>query len=142
MGTTEHLATLEPGFRIKIESLIAAAAGEGIRLCVTSGRRTINQQNVIFAQGRTAPGKIVTNAKGGQSPHNFGLAADFCPLNAAGELWWNAPESMWQRIGSLAKARGLVWGGDFKSIKDRPHVEDPGWKTVQAAWKRGDIQVA
>lgn len=38
--------------------------------------RTISEQNELYAQGRTKPGKVVTFAKGGQSMHNYGLAID------------------------------------------------------------------
>ena len=35
-----------------------------------------DEQAKVYAQGRTAPGKIVTHAKPGHSNHNFGVAFD------------------------------------------------------------------
>ena len=55
-----------------------------IQLRVTQGLRTIAEQDELYAQGRTKPGKIVTNAKGGKSNHNSGLAIDVCIVNCDG----------------------------------------------------------
>lgn len=137
-----HIETLEPEFAERVKLLLAGIKSlSGRDWVITSGRRTIAYQNELYAQGRTAPGKVVTNAKGGQSPHNFGLAADLAPLKN-GNIWWNAPRQVWQQMADLAVEIGLTSGFYFKTIFDAPHVEDPNWKTVQAAWKRGEVKVA
>lgn len=137
-----RLQSLEPIFRANIERLIIELALRGINCVVTSGRRTIAEQDKLYAQGRTKPGKIVTKAKGGQSAHNFGLAADLCPLDGDGDLWWNAPDDIWNVMHLQAESLGLVCGYDFKSIVDKPHFEDPAWRAVQAKWRAGEIDVA
>lgn len=136
------LETLEPEFGEKVKLLLAGIKSlSGRDWVITDGRRTIAQQNALYAQGRTIPGKVVTNAKGGQSAHNFGLAADLAPLKN-GNIWWTAPRQVWQQMADLAVEIGLTSGFYFKTIFDAPHVEDPNWKNVQTAWKKGEVKVA
>ncbi|ARP44611.1 Peptidoglycan L-alanyl-D-glutamate endopeptidase CwlK (plasmid) [Geobacillus thermodenitrificans] len=109
----------------KERKLIRAAHSEGIYIIITQGLRTIEEQNRLYAQGRTKPGRIVTNARGGYSYHNFGLAFDFCVCNVVnGKLVtsWNL-DQRWFRVGQLGKSLGLEWGGDWKSFKDYPHFQ-------------------
>ena len=138
-----RIDTLEPDFKEKVEKLIFALQEQhGIKVTVVQARRTLAEQNALFAQGRTTLGPVVTNAKGGSSPHNFGLAADLCPLKDNGDCDWRDNQPAWGIIGEVAEAMGLVWGGHFKSILDKPHVEDPDWRKVQLAWKKGEVQIA
>lgn len=93
----------------------------GITLRVTQGFRTYEEQKELYAQGRTKPGKRVTNADAGRSWHNYGLAYDVVPL-VNGIPDWN--NKKWEIIGSIGEQNGLVWGGRWKGIKvDRPHFE-------------------
>ena len=141
-ATERRLAALEPEFKAKIEVLLGELEIQGIKCVVTSARRTMAEQAKLYAQGRSTHGAIVTKAPAGSSPHNFGLAADLCPLNPAGELWWTAPDDVWQVIALTAKNNGLVSGYYFRSIKDNPHVEAPEWKIAQSDWRAGKITVA
>lgn len=118
--TSRRLEHLHPVVAAKARALIALAAREGIHLLVTSTLRTFDEQAVIFAQGRSRPGRRVTNARPGQSWHNFGLAFDVVPL-VEGKPVWNS--CYWERIGAIGRSLGLVWGGDFRSFKDKPHFE-------------------
>ena len=133
--------SLDPSFRPKIQVLLDDLERRGIKCIVTSGRRTIHEQNELYDQGRRTPGDIVTKAKGGESPHNFGLAADLCPLDSHGNPWWNAPDDVWQVIHNLAEERGYLDSGYDWKFCDRPHIEDPNWKTTQALWKEGKIKI-
>jgi peptidoglycan LD-endopeptidase CwlK len=99
-------------------------AGYCIKL--TDGYRSESEQNELYARGRTKPGAKVTNAKGGFSWHNFRLAADYCFV-VKGKITWNGP---WSLFGHVARSCGLEWGGDFKSIVDRPHVQYTRGKTL------------
>jgi peptidoglycan L-alanyl-D-glutamate endopeptidase CwlK len=119
------IASLHPQVQPLARSLIQIAAEHGVEIRVISGNRSYEEQNVLFSQGRTTAGKIVTRAQGGWSNHNFGLAFDV-------GVWENGqyqPESKSYRIvGNLGKAIGLDWGGDWKSIVDEPHFEVvPKW---------------
>lgn len=135
--------TLEPEFREKVEDLLVMAEqATGLHWIVTSGRRTMKEQESLYAQGRTAPGKVVTKAPAGSSAHNFGLAADLAPLKMDGTIWWEAPRMKWRIMADLALTLGLTSGFYFKSIFDAPHVESKDWKLVQAKWKAGQIEVA
>lgn len=139
-----NLDSLDPDFRNIVEKVIAEVSeATGLEWIATSCTRTIAEQNKLYSQGRTAPGQIVTKAKGGQSPHNFKLAVDCAPMRQDGEdIWWTAPEGYWEVYGMIAKNHGLTWGGDFKSIVDRPHIESPSWKMVQALWREGKVEIA
>jgi peptidoglycan LD-endopeptidase CwlK len=93
---------------------------------VTTGLRTYEQQNDLYSQGRTTEGGVVTNARGGESYHNFGLAVDVVPLTDNGGIDWGASqlEDGWSTIGNYGAATGLEWGGNWESFVDRPHFRD------------------
>lgn len=117
---SRKLEDLHPIVAAKAKQLIELAEAEGIEILVTSTVRTFEEQAGLFAIGRTKPGKRVTNAKPGESWHNFGLAFDVVPL-VNGKAIWDSP--FWERIGALGKQVGLQWGGDFRTFKDKPHFE-------------------
>jgi hypothetical protein len=136
------IAKLEPDFGLKIQAFkLRLLKDTGFEWYACQGLRTIAGQDALFAQGRTAPGKVCTRARGGQSAHNFGLAADMAPVKN-GELWWEAPRDLWKEYADIAKDMGLVPGFYFQTIFDPDHVEDPNWKAQQALWKAGKITVA
>ena len=106
---------------------------------VTSAFRSIQEQAALYAKGRTAAGKIVTNAKGGYSIHNYGLAFDFCLIVDEGKYAsWEYLKDFdgdltpdWMEFVNLFKQYGYEWGGDWKSFKDRPHLQKTFGKTVE-----------
>jgi hypothetical protein len=100
-------------------ALVRAAASEGIKIKVISGFRSIQEQEELYAQGRTKPGKIIIRTP--RSVHNTGLSFDVGIFDGARYI----PESpQYAVIGRLGKGLGLVWGGDW-DIKDEPHFETP-----------------
>ena len=125
--TRLKLATLDPAVRKKAEKFLAKAKKKGIHLRIVSAYRGCKEQNQLYAQGRTKPGKVVTNARCGQSVHNFKMAFDVVEMKD-GKPDWNTPN--WNLIGQLGEAAGLKWGGRWKSFKDKPHFYDTGGKTV------------
>ena len=92
----------------------------GKKLRITDGLRTFSEQDKLYAQGRTSSGKIVTNARGGQSYHNYGLAFD-CYLTEGGKVTFK--KAVNSEIAKIGKDLGLEWGGDWKSLKDMPHFQ-------------------
>ena len=105
---------------------------------VTQTLRTFEEQDDLYAQGRTKKGNIVTNSKSGQSYHNFGLALDYCLIINNKEVSWNTVKdydgdsiSDWIEVAKIFKSHGWIWGGNFKSIIDMPHVE----KTFGYNWR-------
>jgi peptidoglycan L-alanyl-D-glutamate endopeptidase CwlK len=101
------------------DKLLSTAKLVGINLIVTSGYRSHAEQDKLYAQGRTEKGQIVTNAKGGESFHNYGLAFDVAFLRD-GKISY---EGNWWLVGWIGKMIGLSWGGDWHNFKDRPHFE-------------------
>lgn len=96
----------------------------GLRMKVTEGVRSFEKQAALYAQGRSIPGKIVTNAQPGYSFHHYGLAFDSCFQGPDPFLEKNQKGYFyWREYGRLAEAHGLVWGGSFRLIKDRPHCQ-------------------
>jgi peptidoglycan LD-endopeptidase CwlK len=117
------LANLNPIVAQKARKLIASAYNKGIKIIITQGYRSIEEQNRLYEQGRSKPGKKVTNAKGGQSYHNFGLAFDIAVLNEKGAADYSNI-SAYKAVGQLGKELDLEWGGDWTSLKDYPHFQD------------------
>lgn len=119
----KKLADVHPTVREKAIELIKRAHAQGIYVLITQGFRSIAEQNELYAQGRTKPGKIVTNAKGGYSYHNFGLAFDVVIQNADGSLCWSVADKRWKTVGAIGKSIGLEWGGDWRKFPDYPHFQ-------------------
>lgn len=93
---------------------------------ITCGYRSIEEQNSLYAQGRTTPGDIVTNCKGGESKHNFGGAVDVVLL-IDGKENWNEKYYIElledEKVKELMNFYGIVNGSTFKNLKDYPHFE-------------------
>lgn len=118
----KKLENVHPVVAEKARQLITKAYNEGIYVVITQGYRSKEEQDALYAQGRTKPGKIVTNAKGGYSYHNFGLAFDFAIMKDDGNISWNVDDK-WKRVAQIGKSLGLEWGGDWKSFPDYPHFQ-------------------
>ena len=125
------IATLDASFQNIARNIVGQARERGYNIAIVQAFRSFDEQNALYAQGRTEPGSIVTNARGGESAHNYGLAFDFAFVDDNGDLSWS-DSNPWAEVGSIAKELGMDWGGDFKSFKDRPHIEHPDWKTRRA----------
>jgi peptidoglycan L-alanyl-D-glutamate endopeptidase CwlK len=97
---------------------------EGIDVLITSTYRDAESQNALYAQGRTKPGKKVTNAKGGQSFHNWKCAFDFVPL-VNGKAMWN-DEALFTKCGEIAEDIGLEWAGRWNKFKELAHCQYTG----------------
>ncbi|HLO11497.1 MAG TPA: peptidoglycan-binding protein [Pseudoneobacillus sp.] len=113
---------LNPFLREKALELVKLAYNNDYQIIITQGYRSIEEQNALYAQGRTTPGNIVTNAKGGQSYHNWRLAFDIAVLNSDGSIDWNT-DAKYIAIGKLGQSIGLAWGGAWTTFKDMPHFE-------------------
>lgn len=119
------IATLLPDVQPYARALVLKAAAAGIMIKVISGLRTYEEQNDLYAQGRTKPGKIVTNARGGYSNHNFGIAFDIGVFEGSKYL---DESPNYRAIGAMGTDLGLEWGGNWKSIQDEPHFQlRPTW---------------
>jgi peptidoglycan L-alanyl-D-glutamate endopeptidase CwlK len=111
----------------KIMQMAEMLEGEGIVIRVVQGSRTWAEQDALYAQGRTAAGKVVTNAKGGYSYHNFGLAVDCGPMLADdSNIDWNAAHPAWKRMEAVGVSLGLVSGANWIRLVDAPHFQLTG----------------
>ncbi len=121
---------LNPVVRERSNQLIAQAAKKGIVVVITNGFRSSEEQDRLYGQGRTTRGNIVTNAKGGESFHNYGLAIDFALKTPSGTVIWDRQydgnkngAADWTEVVKMAKSLGFKWGGDWAQFKDYPHLQ-------------------
>ena len=128
----DRIKLLHPKLRDEAEKILteveAHLTGKAT-IRITQGLRTIAEQDALYAQGRTKPGKIVTNARGGSSYHNYGLAVDFALMINNNVSWdikgdWDGDKvSDWMEVVEIFKKYGWEWGGNWKSMKDYPHFQ-------------------
>lgn len=140
----QRIEKLHPKIRNKVKKILQecdeALTGRA-KVRITQGLRTFAEQDALYAQGRTKPGKKVTNAKGGQSIHNYGLAFDICLIIYGKDVSWDTVKDWdgdrkadWMEVVSICKANGFSWGGDWKTSKDLPHFDLNGygnWKKLR-----------
>lgn len=129
----DRLQLLHPAIRedaIKAYNEAVLATPKGVHPFITQTLRTFEEQAVLYAQGRTTPGKIVTNSKPGQSYHQYGLAIDFV-IQVGGKVIWEV-DNNWMIVVNCFRDNGFFWGGEFKSLKDYPHFE----KTLGFNWQQ------
>jgi len=122
----ERIKTLLPKAQVWATAHLNAIADSGLlpkgwRVRIASANRTWEEQDALFAKGRGAGGSIVTNARGGQSNHNFGIAWDLAIIDENGK--YVTDNAQYNKIASVGKKMGLEWGGDWRSFKDSPHYQ-------------------
>lgn len=133
MINSRNLNDLLPVVRVKAEAFIAACKEAGIDLLVTSTYRDHESQAALYAQGRTTPGHIVTNAKPGQSYHNFQIAMDVVPLVNGKPVWDTSTPTdaaLWNKVGELGEAAGLEWANRWKTFHEIAHFQFGGGLTL------------
>jgi peptidoglycan L-alanyl-D-glutamate endopeptidase CwlK len=141
-----RLKGLHPAVLAAANALIERTYARGVPILITQGLRTKAEQNALFAKGRTQeqlnavglshvtaqPKEAkVTNAIGGTSYHNYGLAIDFALLlpNGSSVSWDTSRDddddkvSDWMEVVDEANKLGFEWGGDWTSFKDLPHLQ-------------------
>jgi len=108
----------------KLAQLILQASAGGIRLMPYWIERSAEQQFQLYQQGRTTPGRIVTNCDGYKkiSPHERWRAADLVIVGDDGRLIWDA-SARYELLGGMWKDLGAKFGGDFKGLCDMNHFE-------------------
>jgi len=129
MINSRKIEDLLPPVAFKCNNLIQYLASEGIDIIITSTYRDFESQNALYAQGRTTKGSVVTNAKGGDSFHNYRMAFDVVPI-VNGKAIWN-DSNLWKRIGIAGKLNGLEWAGDWVKFKEMAHMQDTEGMTIK-----------
>ena len=124
-----NIKTLLPCGQRMARKVIMVAKQLRLDAKIISGTRTYAEQDALYAQGRSVEGTVVTNAKGGQSNHNFGVAVDVGLFAANGRYMTGAnsgDEGAYRRLGqAVGQSHGqtIAWGGNWRSSKDYPHYE-------------------
>lgn len=148
--TEQRIERLHPMIRDEVRRIIhdcdATLKGRS-KIRITQGLRTFKEQDALYAIGRTLHGKKVTNAKGGQSIHNYGFAVDICLIiDGKTASWdikkdWDADQKAdWHECVEIFSRYGWEWGGDWKTFKDRSHFQKRTLLTqkgsIQITWQR------
>jgi len=142
--TKQRIEKLHPSVRVEVSKIIEecdkALTGRA-KVRIAQGMRTFAEQDALYAQGRTAKGDKVTNAKGGQSIHNYGFAVDIVMIIDGKVASWDTAKdwdgdkiSDWKEVVQVFKNNGWNWGGDWTSFKDLPHFDKKGfsdWKVLK-----------
>ena len=121
MINSRDIDELTPEMATKCRKFIALCEENTIDVIITSTYRDFESQNALYAQGRTKKGRKVTNAKGGQSYHNYRIAFDFVPTYE-GKAIWDDPLLI-GLCGQLGKQCGLEWAGDWKRFTESLHLQ-------------------
>lgn len=128
MINSRSLEYLLPVVRTRAEHHIKACALERIDIVVTSTFRDHASQQVLYNQGRTLPGDIVTNAEPGYSLHNWQCAYDVVPVVMGKAIWKD--KDLWLEIGEIGEACGLEWAGRWKTFKESAHFQYTNGLTI------------
>ena len=129
MLNSRSLDDLIPPAKERVERFLSLCKDEGIDLLVTSTYRDNESQNALYEQGRTTAGKVVTNAKAGDSWHNWRCAVDVVPM-VNGKSNWDGLYPIWDQIGQLGEKAGLEWAGRWRTFKELAHFQYTGGLTL------------
>lgn len=128
MINSRDLKDLHPKVAALCQRFIDACKAQGIDVLITSTYRDAESQSALYAQGRTTSGHIVTNAKAGQSWHNWRCAFDFVPI-INGKAQWNNTATF-ERCGQIAESLGLEWAGRWTRFRELAHCQFTGGLTL------------
>lgn len=120
-----RLAQVHPKLQNLAKEMDVYLASQGIQIRVVQGFRTFKQQADLYAQGRTTPGHIVTDAPPGYGYHEYGTAIDCVPGIRGSTLWqpnWNIESPDYPTMVRVGTGLGLVSGSTWK-LRDWPHFQ-------------------
>lgn len=148
--TQNRIAKLQPKVREEVTKIIqecdTTLTGRA-KVCITQSLRTFKEQEELYALGRTKVnpvgktqkkpmGNKVTNAKAGQSIHNYGFAVDICLIIDNKEASWDTAKDWdndriadWYECVKIFAKYGWEWGGNWKTFKDLPHFDRKGYNS-------------
>lgn len=125
---------LQPLVKRNADAVSEHMAMLGYPIRITEGYRTPERQDELYAQGRTRPGNIVTNARAGESFHNYGVAVDIVFRKEG----YTVSDKVWKTFGALANTYGFEWGGDWEEFVDFPHIQMTLGYTIED-FKNGNV---
>jgi len=135
---SRSLSDLQPAFGAKARSFQAKCELVGIDVLIYCTLRGFDEQDELYAQGRKTKGKIVTNARGGESFHQYGIALDCVPLVGGKPAWGDT--SLYAKIGAIGEECGMVWAGRWTgNLKETAHFQDSNESiaSLKAKWPHG-----
>ena len=146
----KRIELLHPKLREEAKKILEEASAKltgGYTLRFSHTLRTHAEQDKLYAQGRSVKGPIVTNARGGQSYHNYGLAIDICLLSKDGKtVSWDAKMDSdkdgvadWLEIVEVFKKYGWEWGGNWR-FRDMPHFQKTFGQTILSLQSKYKVQ--
>jgi len=123
---------LLPIVKQKLLEFQAKAKAQGVDFIVTSVYRSSLEQDNLFLRpfdgiDNDKDGRVdeadekITNARGGQSYHNWRCAFDIVPIVQGKAIWSN--QSLWNKLGAIGQSCGLEWGGSWTGFVDMPHFQ-------------------
>lgn len=124
MINSRDIAELHPKVKTMAEMFLQKCKDAGIDIIITSTYRDNESQAALYASGRTVAGPVKTNAKAGQSFHNYRVAFDFCPI-VDGKAAWN-DSMLFKRCGEIGESCGLEWAGRWQSFQEMAHLQFTG----------------
>ena len=128
---SRDLKDLLPVVEAKAKNFLAECKKAGIDVLIYCTYRSVKEQDELYAIGHTLPGKKVTNAKGGESWHNYHAAFDFVPMLNGKPQWGDT--RLYERCGAIAEACGLEWAGRWVKFKETAHCQYRGGLTLAQA---------
>ncbi|TGD58763.1 M15 family metallopeptidase [Flavobacterium humi] len=134
--TLTQISTLHPSVRLEASQIIQVcnfALKGRAKVRITQGFRSFKEQEILYAQGRTKPGRKLTNAKPGESIHNYGFAVDICLIIDGKTASWDTARDWdndkiadWYECVKIFAKFGWEWGGNWKEFKDLSHFDKRG----------------
>jgi peptidoglycan LD-endopeptidase CwlK len=133
--TSRSLDDLKPEAKRRAQLFLSELKAADIDFLVICTYRDADAQNLLYAQGRTAAGHIVTKAKGGDSFHQYRVAFDGVPLVQGKPLWmvFNKDATLhpiWKKVAEIAESVGLEWAGRWSAFKEYDHFQYTGGLTL------------
>ena len=122
---SRSIDALHPKVRGMALKFLDACKTAGIDILIYCTYRSPEEQNDLYAQGRSRPGKVVTNARGGESYHNWCLAFDWVPVLGGKPQW--SDTDLYRKAGVLAESVGLEWAGRWTgALRETAHCQFTG----------------
>jgi peptidoglycan LD-endopeptidase CwlK len=138
------ITDLDPVLQPLAQQFLARCAAVGLQAIIIQTYRSAEGQDADYQQGRSAPGPIITNARGGDSPHNCmdangnpaARGFDFALYAPSGHtLDWVAGDAQWKTAIEIVESLGLISGSTFPGkLCDNDHAELSYWRTNPLPW--------
>jgi len=137
--SSRKITDCHPLLQPLVQEFLHKCTMAGVDILITCTWRSPQEQDELYAQGRTRVGPIVTNAKAGQSAHNFmlnglpaSLAIDVVPLRAGKPVWGTAGDDLviWNKVIKAGEDAGLESASRWTKIREYPHLQHPKYKEL------------